>query len=140
MKLFRKLFKRNYPKNKIGTDNDPVDVYAGPEPDEPCEPDEPGEPVAAERPDPERIRKPVFGHVYAGPKRKKNNRRQRFEAVYAGPPQMDSRPKQPINLLYAGPEKIDRLEDVKLLVLCGECGEENEADAETCKNCGAKLK
>ncbi|MBQ3869834.1 MAG: zinc ribbon domain-containing protein [Clostridia bacterium] len=134
MKLFKRFFERKYPKNKIETENDPIDVYAGPEPDEP------GEPVAAERPDPERIRKPVFGHVYAGPGRMRKNKRQVFEAVYAGPDQMDGRPERPIKLVYAAPEKTGNDDDVKPLVMCGQCGEDNDIDAEVCKKCGAKLK
>lgn len=135
MKLFKRFFERKYPKNKIKTENDPIDVYAGPEPDEPDEPVK-----AAPRDLKRNLKKPGFKSVYAGPGRMKKNRRQVFEAVYAGPDQMDGRPERPIKLVYAAPEKTGNDDDVKPLVMCGQCGEDNDIDAEVCKKCGATLK
>ncbi len=135
MKIFKKLFGRKYPKNKIDTEDDPIDVYAGPEPDEPDEPVK-----AAPRVSESKLKKPAFKCVYAGPGRMKKNKRQVFEAVYAGPDQMDRRPERPIKLVYAAPEKTGNDDDVKPLVMCDHCGEDNDTDAEVCKKCGAKLK
>ena len=143
MSFFKKLFRKKYPKNKIDTENDPIDVYAGPEPDEPCEPVKcDGEVTKEVYAGPVKFAKkpgPLFARVYAGPSKPVKKGKPPIEAVYAGPDLPASRTDQPIALVYAGPKKIDPPDDIKLLVICDKCGEENDADSEVCKKCGAKL-
>lgn len=125
MPFFKKLFTKKYPKNKIDTDEDPIDVYAGPEPDGP------GEPQPAKK-EPQPIK-----CVYAGPRVKKT-KRPPIEAVYAGPRRPQNK-AEPMECVYAGPEYFAPKDDRELLVICDNCGAENKYGAETCEKCGEKL-
>lgn len=153
MSFFEKLFKKKYPKNKIDTDEDPIDVYAGPEPDEPEDPDgsddkpvgmaeKKGPPLSKVYAGPEIPKKPKNDSqpikcVYAGPKGKRP-KRPPIEGVYAGPRQMQKK-SEPMECVYAGPEYFAPKDDTELLVICEKCGAENKFGAETCEKCGEKL-
>ena len=133
MPFFKKLFKKKYPKNKIDTDEDPIDVYAGPEPDEPEDPDGSNDkPVGMAD-----TKGPPLSKVYAGPKVKRP-KRPPIEGVYAGPRRMQKK-SEPMECVYAGPEYFAKKDDTELLVICEKCGAENKFGAETCEKCREKL-
>ena len=159
MSFLKKLFKKKYPKNKIDTEDDPVDVYAGPEPDAPEEPEITDEPVFEEvyagPEEPVQMKRKRFGRVYAGPLPSKNRRQPialvydgpriikkkpspPIEGVYAGPRRMQKK-SEPMECVYAGPEYFAKKDDTELLVICEKCGAENKFGAETCEKCGEKL-